>query len=108
MYTVLEDELHRLLGTLLSKKLEVAEKLNIIETEYQIPVKTETGKDVEYMCNLSQGIKELGKKEQAHRVALNLFKKGMPIEQIADILETSMEQIRCWLSEITASECESV
>ncbi len=100
-------ELHRLLGTLLSKELEVTEKLSIIETEYQIPVETETGKDVEFMCNLSQGIKELGKKEQAHSVASKLFKTGMPMEQIADILETGKEEIRGWLSEITSSECES-
>ena len=38
----------------------MTEKLSIIETEYQIPVETEMGKDVEYMCNLSQGIKEAG------------------------------------------------
>lgn len=109
-------ELHRLLGTLLSKKMEVTDKLSIIETEYQIPVETKPGKDVEFMCNLSQGIKEmgkvegieLGKTEKAHRVALNLFKTGMPIEQIADILETGMEQIRGWLSEFTSSESESV
>ena len=121
-------ELHRLLGALLSKKLDVTEKLNIIETEYQIPVETETGKDVECMCNLSQGIKEqgiiegitigkeegivigqeLGKTEQAHSVALNLFKTGMPIEQIADILETGKEQVLGWLSEIVSSEPEYV
>ena len=104
-------ELHRLLGTLLSKELEVTEKLSIIETEYQIPVETEAGKDVEFMCNLSQGIKEtgiqLGKAEQAHCIALKLFKTGMPMEQIADILETGKEEIRGWLSEITSSECES-
>ena len=108
-------ELHRLLGTLLSKELEVTEKLSIIETEYQISVETETGKDVEYMCNLSQGIKEkgiaigqeLGKTEQAHSVALKLFKTGMSMEQIADILETGKEQIRDWLSESTPLECEA-
>ena len=83
----------------------MTEELSIIETEYQIPVETETGKDVEYMCNLSQGIKEkgiaigqeLGKTEQAHSVALKLFKTGMSMEQIADILETGKEQIRDWL-----------
>ena len=99
-------ELHRLLGTLLSKKLDVTEKLNIIETEYQIPVETEAGKDVECMCNLSQGIKELGIEIGKHSVAINHFKIGMPIEQIADILETGKEQVRGWLSENTLSELE--
>ena len=45
--------------------------------------------------------------KQAHSVALKLFKTGMPMEQIADILETGKEEIRGWLSEITSSECES-
>ncbi len=113
-------ELHRLLGALLSEQLEVTEKLSIIETEYQIPVEIKSGKDVEFMCNLSQGIKEKGiiegiaigqekgKTEQAHRVALNLFKTGMPVEQIADVLEIGMEQIRGWLPGFTLSESESV
>lgn len=113
-------ELHRLLGTLLSKKMEVTDKLSIIETEYQIPVETKPGKDVEFMCNLSQGIKEmgieigkvegieLGKTEKAHGVALNLFKTGMPIEQIADILETGMEQIGSWLSDAALLDNKSV
>ena len=51
-------ELHRLLGALLSKKLTSDEKLNIIETEYDIPIEDSLRKDVSVMCNLSQGIRE--------------------------------------------------
>ena len=51
-------ELHRLLGALLSKELTIDEKLNIIESEYDIPIEESLRKNVSVMCNLSQGIKE--------------------------------------------------
>ncbi len=53
-------ELHRLLGTLLSMELSVAEKLEIMETEYRIPIDDGIREDVRVMCNLSQGIFERG------------------------------------------------
>ena len=51
-------ELHRLLGALQSKELSVEEKLSIIEKEYDIPVEAGMRKEVDTMCNLSQGIRE--------------------------------------------------
>ena len=51
-------ELHRLLGVLLSNKLEVNIKLAIIREEYQIPVNDELREDVNIMCNLGQGIED--------------------------------------------------
>ena len=45
-------ELHRLLGTLLSMELSVAEKLEIMETEYRIPIDDGIREDVRVMCNL--------------------------------------------------------
>ncbi len=53
-------ELHRLLGALLSKELTIDEKLNILGTEYDIPIEDHIRKDVSVMCNLSQGIEEKG------------------------------------------------
>ena len=55
-------ELHRLLGALLSKQMEVTEKLEIIENEYHIPMETET-EELSIMCNLGLGIREAGKEE---------------------------------------------
>ena len=51
-------ELHRLLATLLSSDLEVEDKLDIIEKEYDIPLENDIRQDVKEMCNLSQGIRE--------------------------------------------------
>ena len=53
-------ELHRLIGALLSDKLNIAEKLEICENEYNIPIHDNMRKDVNIMCNLGQGIEDRG------------------------------------------------
>ena len=53
-------ELHRLLGALLSQELTINEKLNILGKEYEIPMEENFRKEVNVMCNLSQGIEEEG------------------------------------------------
>lgn len=90
-------ELHRLLGTLLSRKLTSDEKLNIIETEYDIPIEDSLRKDVSVMCNLSQGIKEdgiaIGEARSETRFILSMHKKGYSLEQIADVAGKSIEEV---------------
>ena len=51
-------ELHRLLGALLSAKLNVDEKFDIIGNEFDIPLESDIRRNVNDMSNLSQGIKE--------------------------------------------------
>ncbi len=86
-------ELHRLLGTLLSKELSAKEKLSIMEMEYDIPLGDNIRRDISVMCNLSQGIKEYGIKigredgiaEGEARIVFTMYEKGLTVEQIADI-----------------------
>ena len=91
-------ELHRLLGTLLSMHLSAAEKLNVMEQEYDISVNEDIRKEVGIMCNLSQGIKEAGLAEGEERKLLFLIKKklsaGKSLEQIADEVEETVEEIQ--------------
>ena len=82
-------ELHRLLGTLLSKKLSVKEKLDIMEKEYHIPIEDKIRKDVSVMCNLSQGIKD----DINTKVIMNMHRKGYPSDQIAEIVEISIDEV---------------
>ncbi|MGN0484753.1 MAG: hypothetical protein ACI4HI_14485 [Lachnospiraceae bacterium] len=83
-------DLHRLLGALLSKHLSVHEKLDIIEKEYNIPVEDGIRKDVDVMCNLSQGIIDDAKAE----IIVNMYKKGYTLEQIADVTEKSVDEVK--------------
>lgn len=83
-------ELHRLLGTLLSKQLSADEKLSIMKMEYHIPIEDKIGKDVRVMSNLSQGIRD----DERVRIIMNMYKKGYTLEQIADVAEKSVEEIK--------------
>ena len=87
-----KHELHRLLGTLLSKDLTQNEKLTIIKEEYDIPIE-DLRKDVDDMCNLSQGIVDDTKIEVITNVVMNMYKKGYTMEQIADVTEKSVSEI---------------
>ena len=53
-------KLHRLLGSLLSSKLSVDDKLNILANDYHIPIDAEIRKDVNEMYTLSQAVREEG------------------------------------------------
>ena len=87
-------ELHRLLGVLLSKNLSSDERLNIIEAEYDIPIEDEIREEVNVMCNLSQGIREDERVESEARFILSMHKKGYTLEQIADVAEKSIEEVK--------------
>ena len=103
-------ELHRLLSALLSSDLEVKDKLDIIEKEYDIPLENDIRKDVKEMCNLSQGIREeafeegqeygyregqeKGEKQKLVRVVTKMHEAEFPLEQIAAIAEISVERVK--------------
>ena len=89
-----EDELHRLHRALLSAKLNVDEKFDIIEMNL-IFIEMTLEKDVNDMCNLSQEIKEQayagrGGKWHCEGVAKTIIKmyrkEGCGAEQISDLL----------------------
>ncbi len=83
-------ELHRLLSTLLSMELTATEKLGIIKTEYSIPVDDELRKDVNAMCNLSQGIRD----NTLVDVIMTMYENDFTLEQIAVATKKSVEEIR--------------
>ena len=86
-------ELHRLLSTLLSAELTVDEKLGIIKTEYSISVDEKLRKDMSAMCNLSQGIRENATDNAITGVIMNMHRDGYSSEQIARIVEKTIEEV---------------
>ena len=98
-------ELHRLLGALLSKELTIDEKLNIIGTEYDIPIEESFRKDVSVMCNLSQGIedkgiaigeargKAMGEAAAEARIIITMHNNGFTAEQIAAAINKDKEEV---------------
>ena len=91
-------ELHRLLSTLLSMELSVNEKLSIMENEYNIPVDDRIREDVSAMCNLSQGILEKGEAKGEAKIIFKMYEKGYTIEQIADVAEKSVEEVKTMIA----------
>ena len=95
-------ELHSLLSALLSSDLEVEDKLDIMEKEYDIPLENDIRKDVKEMCNLSQGIREeafeegqeQGEKQKLVKVVTKMYEAKFPLEQIAAIAEISVENVK--------------
>ena len=107
-------ELHRLLGALLSAKLDVNTKLDIIGNEFDIPLESDIRKDVNDMCNLSQGIKEqayvegtengiaigkqegitIGKQEGIAETIIKMYRKGYEPAQISDLLDMELDEIQ--------------
>lgn len=81
-----------------------------MKNEYSILVDDRIREDVSVMCNLSQGILERGeaigaakgeaigvaKGEAigAARLIFNMYEKGYTLEQIADVAEKSIEEVR--------------
>ena len=103
-----------MLGALLSAKLNVDEKFDIIGNEFDIPLESDIRRDVNDMCNLSQGIKEqayvegtengiaigkqegitIGKREGIAETIIKMYRKGYEPEQISDILDMEVEEVR--------------
>lgn len=64
-----------------------------IDNEYDIPVEEDFRRDVNMMCNLSQGIKEDGIAEGEARIILNMHKNGLTAEQIATYTDTNIDDV---------------
>lgn len=92
-----KNEMHRLIGALLSSELKEQEKLDIIEHEYNIPISQEFREDVRIMCNLSTGIEERATERATEKTSekfiLNMYKKGYTLDQIADVAETDVDEV---------------
>ena len=96
-------ELHRLLGALFSQVLTPEERLELLDKEYNIPIKDNIRKDVNVMCNLSQGIKEAGiaegRAEGKTEVVLNMHNNGFTLEQIEVATGMNVEKIQTIIEE---------
>ena len=99
-------ELHRLIGALLSDRLRENEKLDIIEKEYKIPLSNDFRKEVDTMCNLSQGIVDRVTAEVTAEVTakvtvknlidfiMNMYNNKFSLEQISLATKKSVDEVK--------------
>jgi len=84
-------ELHRLLGALFTEGLTAGERLNIIKEEYDIPIEQTIEQEVDIMCNLSQGIKEVGIAEgRAEEIIETGYEFGLSEQDILERLQKKL------------------
>ena len=90
------------LNTENSELHEELARFDIIGNEFDIPLESDIRKDVNDMCNLSQGIKEQAYAEGTEngiakgvaKTIIKMYRKGCGAEQISDLLDMEVEQVR--------------
>ncbi len=105
------DNAIRLLSKMFSMNLSYEEKLDTLQNEFQISVSREMSEEVQKVCNLSTGVYRKGydsgydsgisegRMEQARGTAYRLLDKGMPAEEVAEMVETGIDTLREWMEE---------
>lgn len=80
------DGVLKLLGVLLSPKTEATTKRQVLQDEFDIPM-TKTLEEVHRMCNLSEGVRSLGREEGVIASLKNLIANtGWTLEKAMEIL----------------------
>ena len=88
-----QNKLIRMLGVALSKKLTSIEKMNMLESEYNIAMNSKMKAEVDDMCNYSEGIREEAREEVRKEVQAELDAKNEEIEKKNDEIEKKNEEI---------------
>lgn len=82
-----ENGLLRLLDVLLSSDTTAEKKKEVLENDFGIPMTKKMESEVEYMCNLSDGVEQRGVEKGKITVVRNMLKENEPIEKICRIAE---------------------
>ena len=91
-----EWKLHRLLETLLSSKISIETKKQVLEKEYDIKVSKKLDRRQKVMCNLSEGIEERGIKKGEELVNIlnaKLLEAGRTEDMIRSVRDKEYQNI---------------
>ena len=100
-----QDKLLRLLRLLFRSKLSAQEKKRRLKEEYNLDILQDFEKEVDEMCNLSEGIFEQGIEQGlaqgmergimqgAERTAVGLLRENMPMDLIVRVTSLSLERL---------------
>ena len=78
-------------------ELSSDERIDILQDEYDIAHEDAFKKELVELCNLSEGVFEQGKIQEAKESAQRMYKKGYEIPVIAELLDRTEQQIKIWL-----------
>ncbi len=102
-----EDNAIRLLSKMFSTELSYEEKMDTLQNEFRISVNREISEEVLNVCNLSTGVYNkgynsglsAGEMKKARETAYRLRDKGIPVEEIADMIAVGLDTIQKWFAE---------
>lgn len=89
----LQNDVIKMLSVLLSRNLDAQERMNILEKSFHIEMRQEVQQEVEHMCNLSQGVREDGRKEERNRIILNMLNMKKVLSDILEVTEASENDV---------------
>lgn len=78
----LQDDVIKMLSVLLSRNLDAKERMSILENDFHIAMTEKVKQEVATMCNLSQGVREDGRREGHADTALEMLKDKQPLRYI--------------------------
>ena len=64
-----------------------------LEKSFHIEMRQEVQQEVEHMCNLSQGVREDGRKEERNRIILNMLNMKKVLSDILEVTEASENDV---------------
>ncbi|HBT79466.1 MAG TPA: hypothetical protein DEA67_05015 [Selenomonas sp.] len=83
------------------QELSGQEKRQLLEQKYDMQLTSNMGKELDSMCNLSEGIYERGEVNgrdlEKQSTVERLIRKGWDLTDIADATDWSVEQIKSFL-----------
>lgn len=99
----------RMLNTLLSESIRASEKLAVLSDEFRIPKAKQLESGVQYMCNLSQGIEDIGFEKGMQQgmqqwkiqTAKNFLEMGLSTEQVAQGTGLAVGAVEALRDELT-------
>ena len=95
------DKLLNLLRLIFKQELSGQEKRQLLEQKYDMQLTSNMGKELDSMCNLSEGIYERGEVNgrdlEKQSTVERLIRKGWDLTDTADATDWSVEQIKSFL-----------
>ena len=86
-----ENDLLRLLDVLLSSDKKAKEKKEMLANEFDIPMTEKLKAEVEYMCNLSDGVEQKGIEKGIEKEQLRLVQKKLEKNKTAEQIAAEIE-----------------
>jgi len=96
----IKHRLLKMLYLLFRAKLNSVQKETKLKDEFDVELTSKMKKELNIMCNLSEGIAEEAEIKKAEEIAIKMVRKDMPLKDIQELTDLSIERIKQLASSI--------